>query len=64
MKNLIELFSVIILSLLLISGIVVYVNNYVENTINQRIPELTQTNISTYFKLKLIYQENLNAKYQ
>ena len=64
MKNLIELFSVIILSLLLISGIVVYVNNYVENTINQRIPELTKTNISTYFKLKLIYQENLNAKYQ
>ena len=64
MKNLIELFSVIILSLLLMSGIVVYVNNYVENTINQRIPELTQTNISTYFKLKLIYQENLNAKYQ
>lgn len=64
MKNLIELFSVIILSLFLISGIVIYVNNYVENTINQRVPELTQTNISTYFKLKLIYQENLNAKYQ
>ena len=63
MKNLIELFSVIILSLFLISGIVIYVNNYIENTINQRIPELTQTNISTYFKLKLIYQENLNAKY-
>lgn len=64
MKNLIELFSVIILLLFLISGIVIYVNNYIENTINQRIPELTQTNISTYFKLKLIYQENLNAKYQ
>lgn len=64
MKNLIELISVITLSLLLISGIVIYVNNYVENTINQRVPELTQTNISTYVKLKLIYQENLNAKYQ
>lgn len=64
MKNLIELISVIALSLFLISGIVIYVNNYVENTINQRVPELTQTNISTYFKLKLIYQENLNAKYQ
>ena len=64
MKNLIELISVITLSLLLISGIVIYVNNHVENTINQRVSELTQTNISTYFKLKLIYQENLNAKYQ
>lgn len=64
MKNLIELISVIVLSLFLISGIVIYVNNYVENTINQRVPELTQTNISTYVKLKLIYQENLNAKYQ
>lgn len=63
MKNLIELISVITLSLLLISGIVIYVNNHVENAINQRVPELTQTNISTYFKLKLIYQENLNAKY-
>ena len=63
MKNLIELISVIVLSLFLISGIVIYVNNYVENTINQRVPELTQTNISAYFKLKLIYQENLNAKY-
>lgn len=63
MKNLIELISVITLSLFLISGIVIYVNNHVENTINQRVSELTQTNISTYFKLKLIYQENLNAKY-
>ena len=63
MKNLIELISVITLSLLLISGIIIYVNNHVENTINQRVSELTQTNISTYFKLKLIYQENLNAKY-
>lgn len=64
MKNLIELISVIALSLFLISGIVIYVNNHIENTINQRAPELTQTNISTYVKLKLIYQENLNAKYQ
>lgn len=64
MKNLIELVSVITLSLFLISGIVIYINNHVENTINQRIPELTQVNISTYYKLKLIYQENLNAKYQ
>jgi hypothetical protein len=64
MKNLIELISVIVLSLFLISGIVIYINNHVENTINQRIPELTQANISTYYKLKLIYQENLNAKYQ
>ena len=64
MKNLIELVSVITLSLFLISGIVIYINNHVKNTINQRIPELTQVNISTYYKLKLIYQENLNAKYQ
>lgn len=59
MKNIFEIIPVIILSFLVIYGSYHYIDSYLTKTISHNIPELSQIDISTFHKLKIIYMENL-----